>query len=124
MAEPIKQNAFINKVNQYFSYLMHEGDVYASNYAQVQWPLLRLPIISNLFLGISRYLANQFSIAAQQQIDKIILDIHKYGTQAAVIQAAKKLKDDGGTNAGDIDNLANAEASAVSYPGSGTFSKF
>ena len=57
-------------------------------------------------------------------VDRIVLDIHQNGDQALVIQAANKLKADGGSNATDLSALANAEGNAVSFPGVGGISKF
>lgn len=125
MADQIKQNPIINGFNQFFALLFKGGDQIAVAFAQAAFAPLKWPVISTLFAAGAKYLANQSSLATQQLVSKIILDIHENGVNAQVIKAANKLKSDGDQkNDQDLENLAKAEAAAVSFPGAGTFSKF
>lgn len=122
-SQPIKTDTALDFLNKLTSIIMKDGAVAAEAWAKAQDPFLADPFISWLFDDGVGYLASVISVAAQQTEDAIVLDISKNWDQAKVVQAAKNLQQDGGSNADDLKKLASAEAGAVSFPGVGTVVK-
>lgn len=122
--QPIQSNPWLNILNQFFATLIQYGDKVAVIYAQGQVPFLAWPIIGTVFADAAAYLANQFSMFSQKLLDNVVLDVMENWDNSQVISMAKKVVASGGTNAQDVQNLAAAEATAVSWPGVGIISRF
>jgi hypothetical protein len=119
---PLPQDKILNFLNELTYQIIKVGTDMAIAWAKTQQPWLAWPIISTIFGTLVDYISGIVSKSTQLAIDDAVLDIQKNFYNAAVIKAAGVLKADGGNNDTDVQNLANAEAGAISFPGIGTVS--